>query len=273
MYIYIYKYVYFTHTYVYYTYRNYNPPHIGFSNRFKGCPCCCISCLDFAAWIYWWVFWHDGTPTCKSDWCLGRGAEWEMKITKHELYIMKNMYVIYLIGMIGTNIFDTLWASKESDFCHGDNAIYLMYYNSHDWCTVSSSVSSMYILSNYYTVLSHQVSNITRLSVPWFSLRTSGLAFGFSALVPPLLKVGAFHQRCDSNSHVCQEQLSCTLKKRVGRGWYVTIWEDHLTHVIFIWGENSAHHEYEYLLLVVIASCAETCLIMDDLVPDSRQSR
>eukprot|EP00434_Breviolum_minutum_P016746 symbB.v1.2.014769.t1/scaffold1084.1/size139254/8 len=40
-------------------------------------------------------------------------------------------------------------------------------------------------------------------------LTTSGLAFGFSALVPPLLKVGAFHQRCDSNSHVCQEQLSC----------------------------------------------------------------
>ena len=63
--------------------------------------------------------------------------------------------------------------------------------------------------------------------------------------------MGAFHQRCDSNSHVCQEQLSCTLKKWVGRGWYVTIWEDHLTHVIFIWGENSAHNEYKYLLQVV----------------------
>ena len=106
--IYIYKYIYITHTcimYIYihlriYIYRNYNPPHIVFSNRFKGsifhCPCCCISCLDFAAWIYWCIFWHDGTPTCKSDWCWGRGAEWEMKITKHELYILKNMYILYI---------------------------------------------------------------------------------------------------------------------------------------------------------------------------------
>ena len=46
---------------------------------------------------------------------------------------MKYMDMIYLFGMIGTNIFDTtdtLWASKESDFYDWDISIYLMHYNS-----------------------------------------------------------------------------------------------------------------------------------------------
>lgn len=39
-------------------------------------------------------------------------------------------------------------------------------------------------------------------------LTNTGLAFGFSALVPSLLKIGAFHDRCDTLK-VCHQQVSC----------------------------------------------------------------
>ena len=44
-------------------------------------------------------------------------------------------------------------------------------------------------------------------TVPRTALRTSGLAFGFSALVPSLLKVGAFHDHCETVKP-CHAQVS-----------------------------------------------------------------
>lgn len=44
------------------------------------------------------------------------------------------------------------------------------------------------------------------------SPRNTGLAFGFSALVPSLLNVGAFHAHCeDLRQQVCVAQISCSL--------------------------------------------------------------
>jgi hypothetical protein len=46
------------------------------------------------------------------------------------------------------------------------------------------------------------------------------LAFGFSALVPSLLKIGAFHDRCDTLK-VCHQQVSCHLARRCWDGVFI----------------------------------------------------
>ena len=52
------------------------------------------------------------------------------------------------------------------------------------------------------------------------SPRNTGLAFGFSALVPSLLKIGAFHDRCDTLK-VCHQQVSCHLARRCWDGVFI----------------------------------------------------
>ena len=45
-------------------------------------------------------------------------------------------------------------------------------------------------------------------------LATAGLAFGFSALVPPLLHAGAFRERC--NQKGCPEQMAGAMALSLG---------------------------------------------------------